>query len=67
VNNPISTPTADISLKSFGLTIMKELARTPNWHRAKTAQQECGWKGGDRGGLAERRKMKKVAERKKNY
>ena len=26
--------------------------RTPNWHRAKITE-ECGWKGGDRGGLAE--------------
>jgi hypothetical protein len=25
---------------------------------------ECGWKGGDRGGLAERGEMKKVVERK---
>jgi hypothetical protein len=28
-------------------------------HRAKTAQQECGWKGGDIGGLAEREKERK--------
>src|SRR5271167_2010807 len=26
---------------------------TPNLHRATIAQQECGWKGGDRSGLAE--------------
>jgi len=26
---------------------------TPNWHRARIAHQECGWKGGDRGGLAQ--------------
>jgi hypothetical protein len=25
---------------------------TPNLHRAKIAQKECGWKDGDRGGLA---------------
>ena len=29
---------------------------TPNLHRAKIAHQECGWKDGDRGGLAEREK-----------
>jgi len=23
--------------------------RTPNLHRAKTAHEECGWKGGDSG------------------
>jgi len=28
-------------------------SRTPNLHRATIAQQECGWKGGDRGGLTE--------------
>jgi len=39
-------------------------SRTPNWHRAKIA---CGWKGGDRGGLAERKKCKKLRkEQKKN-
>jgi len=26
---------------------------TPNLHRATIAHQECGWKGGDRGGLAQ--------------
>jgi len=26
--------------------------RTPNLHRAKIAQQECGWKGGDSGDSA---------------
>jgi hypothetical protein len=25
---------------------------TPNLHRAKIAQKECGWKDGDRGGSA---------------
>jgi hypothetical protein len=29
---------------------------TPNWHRAKIAPQECGWKDGDRGGLAQRQR-----------
>jgi hypothetical protein len=24
---------------------------------------ECGWKGGDRGGLAERKKMEEITER----
>jgi hypothetical protein len=32
--------------------------RTPNWHRAKIAHYECGWKGGDRAGLAERTREK---------
>jgi hypothetical protein len=28
--------------------------RTPNWHRAKKSlNKECGWKDGDRGGLAQ--------------
>jgi hypothetical protein len=27
--------------------------RTPTLHRANIAQKECGWKDGDRGGLAE--------------
>jgi len=27
--------------------------RTPTWHRAHIAHKECGWKDGDRGGLAE--------------
>src|SRR6201993_3458406 len=26
---------------------------TPNLHRATIAHKECGWKGGDRGGLAQ--------------
>jgi hypothetical protein len=26
---------------------------TPNWHPAKIAQEECGWKDGDRGGSAQ--------------
>jgi hypothetical protein len=34
-------------------------ARTPHWHRAKSLTKECGWKGGDRGGLAERKKWQK--------
>jgi hypothetical protein len=34
-------------------------SRTPNWHRAKSPTQECGWKGGDRGGLVERTNGKK--------
>ncbi len=45
-------------------------SRTPNWHRAKIAHterksltQECGWKGGDRGGLAERTAEKPNQER----
>jgi hypothetical protein len=29
---------------------------TPNLHRATIAHKECGWKDGDRGGLAEERK-----------
>jgi hypothetical protein len=28
--------------------------RTPNWHRAKIAHRECGWKGGDSGDSARR-------------
>jgi hypothetical protein len=39
--------------------------RTPNLHRAKIAQYECGWKGGDRGGLAEPEKKDKITERTK--
>ena len=32
--------------------------RTPNLHRAnKIAHQECGWKGGDSGGSAGRKKL----------
>ena len=31
-------------------------ARTPNWHRANIAHKECGWKDGDRGGLAQKQK-----------
>ena len=31
--------------------------RTPNWHRAKKSlNKECGWKDGDRGGLAQESK-----------
>jgi hypothetical protein len=33
---------------------------------AELAQQECGWKGGDRGGLAEQGKWKKIMERAEN-
>jgi len=41
-------------------------SRTPNWHRANLLTEECGWKGGDRGGLAEweqieRKKKEKCA------
>jgi len=32
----------------------------PNWHRAKIAHYECGWEGGDRGGLAERENGRSV-------
>jgi len=28
-------------------------SRTPTSHRANIAHKECGWKDGDRGGLAE--------------
>ena len=39
---------------------------TPNLHRAKIAQKECGWKDGDRGGLARmQRKHRKKGENKK--
>jgi hypothetical protein len=43
---------------------------TPNLHRAKIAQQECGWKGGDTGGSAQweqsaKRRNKEEEERKK--
>jgi hypothetical protein len=34
-------------------------SRTPNLHRATIAPQECGWKGGDRGGLAQWRQFGK--------
>jgi hypothetical protein len=30
---------------------------TPNLHRAKIAQKECGWKDGDRGGSARMQKQ----------
>jgi hypothetical protein len=33
----------------------------------KSLTRECGWKGGDRGGLAERKKMEKIMEKAKNY
>jgi hypothetical protein len=34
--------------------------RTPHWHRAKIAHQECGWKGGDRGGSAEQQEIENM-------
>jgi hypothetical protein len=37
-------------------------SRTPNGIERKSLTQECGWKGGDRGGLAER-KDRKTKER----
>src|SRR5882762_2591713 len=45
--------------------------RTPNLHRAKIAQKECGWKDGDRGGSAQTQKpptgrKKKNRQKKKN-
>jgi hypothetical protein len=40
--------------------------RTPNLHRAKIAQEECGWKDGDRGGSARMQsKHRKKGENKK--
>src|ERR1700678_1450793 len=33
--------------------------RTPTLHRANIAHQECGWKDGDRGGLAEWKQTKR--------
>jgi len=39
--------------------------RTPNWHRAKIAQKECGWKDGDRGGSARMQKTL-IGRKKKN-
>src|SRR5215469_1358582 len=35
----------------------------PTGTERKSLTQECGWKGGDRGGLAEREKVKKTEER----
>jgi hypothetical protein len=32
--------------------------RTPTLHRANIAHKECGWKDGDRGGLAESKQTK---------
>jgi hypothetical protein len=32
---------------------------TPNLHRATIAHKECGWKGGDRGGLAQWEQLEK--------
>ena len=34
-------------------------ASTPNLHRAAIAHKECGWKGGDRGGLAQWEQLEK--------
>src|ERR1700730_2271238 len=38
---------------------------TPNLHRATIAQQECGWKGGDRGGSAQPEKTSIREEKEK--
>jgi hypothetical protein len=37
---------------------------TPNLHRAKIAQKECGWKDGDRGGPARRQSNPQERRRK---
>jgi hypothetical protein len=37
---------------------------TPDLHRA-TINQECGWKGGDRGGLAQGKHLEKEERKKK--
>jgi hypothetical protein len=42
----------------------------PTGTERKSLNYECGWKGGDRGGLAERKKFaerKKMWEKAKNY
>src|SRR5262249_27860221 len=41
----------------------KTFCNPPNWHRARIAHKECGWKGGDRGGLAERQRMQEITKR----
>ena len=35
----------------------------PTGTERQSLTQECGWKGGDRGGLAERKKMEEIMER----
>ena len=39
--------------------------RTPNLHRAKIAQKECGWKDGDRCGPAQPQKTSTGEEKEK--
>jgi len=38
--------------------------RTPNMHREKIAQKECGWKDGDRGGPAQKGQKPPTAKEK---
>ena len=47
------TPTEKLGREVANQVAAPTEARTPTKHRANIAHKECGWKDGDRGGLAE--------------
>jgi hypothetical protein len=58
------------SLRKGGTEVANQVAAptelsTPNLHRATIAHKECGWKGGDRGGLAQWEQLEKEEIKKK--
>ncbi len=48
------TPTEKTGREDANQVAAPTETRTPTMHRANIAHKECGWKDGDRGGLAER-------------
>ena len=47
------TPTEKVRREDANQVAAPTESRTPTLHRANIAHEECGWKDGDRGGLAE--------------
>jgi hypothetical protein len=46
------TPTEKVRTEDANQVAAPTETRTPTLHRANIAHEECGWKDGDRGGLA---------------